>query len=695
MRFVCDSCRAQYMISDEKVGAKGVKVRCKKCGYVILVRKADAAASAPQPQAEEDGATQVLTNPLGDSPLPGVDTTHPGGSPLASGHTQPDAKPNGNAEGAKGFLSSVEEDEIGAVFDQVLKTGPTPVPTGPAVDAAKAELALGDDDDRLSTRVLDSETVKKLAEESGLPVPNTNGANGHGKKNGSSAVPQDWFVAIDEKQTGPLTVDKLKDLWDRGEIGPDSLCWRAGFSDWMPLSEVAELASELAPKPAKPTIVAPASSKPAVVTVPVESAFSAGGMTKTVRSEVPMLATAPVEETGSWKPSAASALASLVKEEMDSLAKPAAKPEPAHGRSNGNNGHGNGGGGLLDLPGEPLSNSGKHPATDVAMRGGGGLPQPPSGMAMESYPASASYAPSYGGYAPAQQQPQGLSRGLVIGLFVAAFAVLSLVGLVVFLVLGRDRAPAPAGQVAVAPAPAPVKTAEVKMPPPPVGSNGQPLQAVTPPPAPAQPAVAQPPVAAVTAPPSASKLDRSLGGGGESRSRPTRVASAEPREKSGGSGGDEDGMVFGGKPEKSKPVPEANGSDEEFDKMFGGKKKAAAPAAAEEPKKKKEVYVPPAPGGGADLPETLGQAEIMQVVVSNKAAIVRCVSEQKAKDPDASGTLVMRFTVQPSGRTSNVSAVTEEFKATHMAACIGGQIKSWSFPKHKTQGDPINFPFKF
>ncbi|MBL8933563.1 MAG: zinc-ribbon domain-containing protein, partial [Archangium sp.] len=27
MRFVCESCRAQYMINDEKVGPKGVKVR--------------------------------------------------------------------------------------------------------------------------------------------------------------------------------------------------------------------------------------------------------------------------------------------------------------------------------------------------------------------------------------------------------------------------------------------------------------------------------------------------------------------------------------------------------------------------------------------------------------------------------------------------------------------------------------------
>src|SRR5258706_15865219 len=92
MRFVCDSCRAQYMISDEKVGPKGVKVRCKKCGYVILVKKADAnghsAKSAP-PQApvplsndpDDALATQVMQNPLGGSPantLPtGGDETNP------------------------------------------------------------------------------------------------------------------------------------------------------------------------------------------------------------------------------------------------------------------------------------------------------------------------------------------------------------------------------------------------------------------------------------------------------------------------------------------------------------------------------------------------------------------------------------------------------------------------------------------
>lgn len=45
MKFSCDSCNAQYMIADEKIGTKGVKVRCKKCAFVIILR--------PSPEAEE------------------------------------------------------------------------------------------------------------------------------------------------------------------------------------------------------------------------------------------------------------------------------------------------------------------------------------------------------------------------------------------------------------------------------------------------------------------------------------------------------------------------------------------------------------------------------------------------------------------------------------------------------------------
>lgn len=93
MRFVCESCRAQYMINDEKVGPKGVKVRCRKCGYVILVKRGgDAHAKAPVNSAGADPddalATQILQSPLTVAPPPGA-TASMAGDTMADGMTNP------------------------------------------------------------------------------------------------------------------------------------------------------------------------------------------------------------------------------------------------------------------------------------------------------------------------------------------------------------------------------------------------------------------------------------------------------------------------------------------------------------------------------------------------------------------------------------------------------------------------------
>jgi hypothetical protein len=95
------------------------------------------------------------------------------------------------------------------------------------------------------------------------------------------------------------------------------------------------------------------------------------------------------------------------------------------------------------------------------------------------------------------------------------------------------------------------------------------------------------------------------------------------------------------------------------------------------------------------VPEKLQQSDILAVVLANKPAIVKCVNEQKKKDPALSGKLVMRWSIQPSGKTTSVSCRTDEFRSTYMASCISGLIKGWNFPRHKKQGDPIDFPFTF
>jgi predicted Zn finger-like uncharacterized protein len=79
MKFTCDRCDAQYMISDEKVGPNGVKVRCKKCSNVILVRRAAengaVAAEAPAPAAPahagaglDDELGSAFDHAFGDKP---------------------------------------------------------------------------------------------------------------------------------------------------------------------------------------------------------------------------------------------------------------------------------------------------------------------------------------------------------------------------------------------------------------------------------------------------------------------------------------------------------------------------------------------------------------------------------------------------------------------------------------------------
>ncbi|MFL5356485.1 adventurous gliding motility protein GltJ [Archangium sp.] len=688
MRFVCDSCRAQYMISDDKVGAKGVKVRCKKCGYNIVVRPA---GSAP---AKEEGTSGEAAG--GAAASQGQSNSDGFGLPASLG-TPPEG----------GIFSGVEDDELGAVFDQVLNSGSHRIPAGEKVGDGPAPL----DASALSDA---GETVRKLAEaETGSIKP---------------AAAHEWFVAIDEKQVGPLSLEKVKDYWERGEVGPDSLCWRAGFSDWIPLSEASELASVLAPRPTRPVIVEPApvvSSSP-VASGPVESAFSAGGgFSKSPKADTPA-PVAPSAQDSGWKPSAASVLASLVKEENEALSKPAPKASPvveerAKPAASG----------LLDVPPpepapvaaqSPLMAEPPAPYMQPAPAYAQPHPQAYAQPMAQPYPPPQQYAQphpqAYPGYPPAAPAPkQGGKMGMIIGI---AVGVVLLVGGVGIFFATRPAAQ-PVQPVVTQPqqvAQAPSKPAELPpMPPPPAataqntppaaGTTAQPATApaTAPTTAPAVAAAGTPgtaPAANPTPPPSEPVKPAE-----SAKTEPQQVARAEvpstkrtpttttrPVSHSTASKDDEEPAP---RP-TSKPPPsgKSGGSaDDEFDELFGAKKPSGGTKPDTASANGRTAYIPPEPGGGGAALEKLGQSDIMQVVLANKPAIIKCVNEQKKKDPGLSGKLVMRWTIQTNGKTKNVSCQTSEFRSTYMASCISGLIKGWNFPKHRVQGDPIDFPFTF
>lgn len=136
------------------------------------------------------------------------------------------------------------------------------------------------------------------------------------------------------------------------------------------------------------------------------------------------------------------------------------------------------------------------------------------------------------------------------------------------------------------------------------------------------------------------------------------------------------------------PDPKPTDPDEGFSSSFGSPKGKAAP----NPRTTVGGYIPPAPGG---VKEVLGQSDIMEVVLANKAALGACVERQHRLAPGTSGKLLMKWIIRTNGTTSQVTVVSEEFRNSPIATCVAQLIKVMKFPSHKKQGDPITFPFKF
>jgi hypothetical protein len=248
--------------------------------------------------------------------------------------------------------------------------------------------------------------------------------------------------------------------------------------------------------------------------------------------------------------------------------------------------------------------------------------------------------------------------------------------------VAQNAAGTPAAQPSTAPATAPTPTTAPAV----AAANPATAPAATPTPPPAEPvkAVEQP----KTEPTQVARAEVPAKRPGTTTSRPTTSRPSN-----------EDEEAFTAPPRNNvKPASatkSGGNADDEFDELFGTKKAGGA-TKPEASANGRTAYIPPEPGGGSGASqERLGQSDIMQVVLANKPAIIKCVGEQKKKDPGLSGKLVMRWTIQTNGKTKNVSCQTAEFRSTYMATCISGLIKGWSFPKHKVQGEPIDFPFTF
>jgi hypothetical protein len=114
-----------------------------------------------------------------------------------------------------------------------------------------------------------------------------------------------WYVAVDDEQVGPVSVDEVQAYWLQDKIDADAMAWKAGMQDWLPVAEIGDLAYLLTEHPKNAGQQgdlewdgSSGSSRPRTNTI---EQVSFGG-----------------NESGSagWAPSAAEDLSSLVEDEL-------------------------------------------------------------------------------------------------------------------------------------------------------------------------------------------------------------------------------------------------------------------------------------------------------------------------------------------------------------------------------------------
>ncbi|PZR04215.1 MAG: hypothetical protein DI536_34660 [Archangium gephyra] len=98
---------------------------------------------------------------------------------------------------------------------------------------------------------------------------------------------------------------------------------------------------------------------------------------------------------------------------------------------------------------------------------------------------------------------------------------------------------------------------------------------------------------------------------------------------------------------------------------------------------------------GLVLNGPLAPSDIMQVVLNHKNDVSACVAQHQKVMPELKGKLLLRWTVARDGRVMTVEVVSPEFVNTPLARCLMKEVRTWSFPAHKTPTEAITFPFKF
>jgi predicted Zn finger-like uncharacterized protein len=254
MKFLCPSCKAKYQIADEKVSGRSVRMKCRKCGFIIPISEVPPAPPSLVPGSETGLLPEVPKAPpapvMKETPArtPPSSATRDASSPAsAPGHARPaprrptlsDVKvapprPPGSAP------RSAPGPGIGVPPPKAAPVKSGTAPAKPAPLAARQDL-LGSvvEEEEEQTRMVSGGALAAAFGQlvSQEPEAHANEARG---------MPADeWFVGINDVPVGPIRLSEIRKRAMLGAITADSLVWRDGLEAWRPLRTFPELVAVL------------------------------------------------------------------------------------------------------------------------------------------------------------------------------------------------------------------------------------------------------------------------------------------------------------------------------------------------------------------------------------------------------------------------------------------------------------------
>ncbi|WP_437289664.1 GYF domain-containing protein [Sorangium sp. So ce406] len=719
MKFICDNCKAKYQIGDEKVAGKSVRMQCRRCGHLIQVSASVTESSVAQalpvepPRAAGDDAHLAPSSE--EAPSAGT------GAPAARAASP--ARPPVSAQGAAPSPPRPASQPLprpgGAPRPPVApRAVPAPVarPASSASPASSPRPATAPQPPP-EARPAQPAPARPAAPATSAargadPTPSPSGVAGAFKRTMSDDRPlakaptaratssEDWYVGVGGVPLGPVRLSVIREKAQAGAVDGDSLVWREGFDEWLPLKNFPELLeivtqaqSTRVSTPARRTSstgfsvaqaqVPPSTKVPSSARVP-PLAGAAPARPAVREPEPPGVKEQPPAVAGSVAAFTAAGTAATSTSPATSPGRvtpatpagsaPAAWPSASGGAAAAQAA----GGAPIAVLADPFSTA---PAAHVAS-----APQPELAAPFSASAGLAAGGLAAGGSPPATASAAGLAVGgppsgaartggpaAVASPQVAAPAsalasaepapLVATPGSLVETVAPRRRSgmsPLAYAFIAMAAAFGGVSAYVLLSPKP------QPVQVVT------VPQLQPPDLLPTAAPPPPPSVEPDA-------PPPADTASAKPEVASPG----KPGGAASQRPQPEKPV--ASASPAPFDRSGFG---AGVPGPSSGPGSQ---------GAGAGLSQ-LSQGEISSVVEGNRPSVRRHCWQPAldARDRNASTTARVSASVVigASGAVQSASAAGSEKDYPGLSSCIASRIKSWRFPP-SSGSTPVTIPFVF